>query len=125
MRLFLLRGVILCVFRQVAMRARLRDMLDDARALHGLTLLQLVLQCGIAERGHWNLFHRLFCPSVMRNPDEPARDAFSSGMTGAYKPGTGPSPFPSRNKTAEWLVVPAKLGFIANHLAGRPARLAI
>src|SRR3979409_1386028 len=59
MRLFFLRGVIFRVLRQVAMRARFRDMFDDARTLHRLALLQLDLEGGIAAGGHRNLFHHL------------------------------------------------------------------
>src|SRR6266404_8367702 len=39
------------------MRARLGDMLDDARTLHRLALLQFDLKGGIAAGGHRNLFH--------------------------------------------------------------------
>src|SRR5579871_346396 len=58
-RLLFLRGVILRVFRQVAMRARFRDVLDDARTILGLAPLQFFRQGGMAGRGHRNLFHHL------------------------------------------------------------------
>src|ERR1700733_6559084 len=59
MRLLFLGGVIFRVLRKVAMRARLGDMLDDARTLHRLALLQFDLEGGIAAGGHRNLFHHL------------------------------------------------------------------
>ena len=45
-------GVVLGVFREVAVRARLRDRRDDRRALDGLQLLQLGAQQLGAARGH-------------------------------------------------------------------------
>src|SRR6202043_2833382 len=59
MRLLFLGGVIFRVLRKVAMRALLGDMLDDARTLHRLALLQLDLKGGITASGHRNLFHHL------------------------------------------------------------------
>jgi hypothetical protein len=41
------------------MRARFRDMLDDARTLHRLALLQFTFEGGVPARGHRNLFHHL------------------------------------------------------------------
>src|SRR5690349_12778131 len=58
--LLLLGGVILGVLRQVAMRARIGDLLDDARPLDLLAMLELGFERGIAGRGHWNLVHRLY-----------------------------------------------------------------
>src|ERR1700730_918818 len=52
------------------MRARLGDMLDDARTLHRLALLQFDLKGGIPAGGHRNLFHhRSLSFNIMRtNP---------------------------------------------------------
>ena len=58
MRLRLLGGVIFGVLREVAMRARVGDLLDDARPLHLLAVLQLGFQRGVAGGGHRDLFHR-------------------------------------------------------------------
>jgi hypothetical protein len=55
--LLFLRGVIFRILRKVAMRARFRDMLDDARTLHRLALLQFNLKGGITAGRHRNLFH--------------------------------------------------------------------
>src|SRR6478609_11788193 len=49
--LLFLGGVIFCVLRQIAMGARLRDVLDDARTLHLLALLQLIFQGGVTAGG--------------------------------------------------------------------------
>src|SRR6185437_15748295 len=59
-RLLLLGGVIFGVLRQVAVRARVGDLLDDARPLDRLAVLELGLERRIAGRRHWNLVHRLF-----------------------------------------------------------------
>src|SRR5262249_49013552 len=48
-RLLLLGGVVLSVLRQVAVRARVGDLLDDARALDLLAVPELVLQNGITR----------------------------------------------------------------------------
>jgi hypothetical protein len=72
------------------MRARLGDVFDDARTLHRLALLQLDLQGGIATRGHRNLFHHLFCPSIARaaKGTHEALVDFDSGSSG---PERGPA----------------------------------
>jgi len=66
MRLFFLCGVIFRILRQVAMRARFGDLLDNARTVFRLALFQLDPQGGIAARGHRDLFDHLFCPSIAR-----------------------------------------------------------
>src|SRR5262245_49069816 len=63
-RLGLFGSVILGVLRQVAMRARIRDLLDDARPLDLLAVLELVLEHGVARRRHRNLVHQSFGPSA-------------------------------------------------------------
>src|SRR4051812_43157495 len=78
MRLLFLGGMIFRVLRKVAMRARLGNMLDDARTILRLALLQLDLEGGIAASGHRNLFHHLFCPSIVRAAIGPARTSHSS-----------------------------------------------
>src|ERR1700722_8540882 len=62
MRLLFFRGVIFRVLGKIAMRARLRDMLDNARAILRLAFLQLDLQRCVAAGGHRNLFHHLLYP---------------------------------------------------------------
>src|SRR6185437_8155023 len=57
-RLRLFGGVILGVLREVAVRARISDLLNNPRPLHLLALLELRLKCRIAGRGHRNLIHR-------------------------------------------------------------------
>src|SRR5262249_17453403 len=55
--LALARGMIFGVLREVAVLARLRDRLDDRRALDKLQMLRLFLQPGIALRSHRDLVH--------------------------------------------------------------------
>src|SRR5581483_3595339 len=50
--LALLGGVVLGVLREVSVRARLGDRLDDAGALLALELLELLLEPGVALPGH-------------------------------------------------------------------------
>jgi hypothetical protein len=50
--------MILGVLRQVAVRPRVGDLLNDAGALDRLAVLQLLLEHGIARRRHGNLVHR-------------------------------------------------------------------
>src|SRR6185437_2334090 len=59
-RLLLLGGVIFGVLRQVAVRARVGDLLNDARPLNRLAVLEFGLERRVAGRRHWNLVHRLF-----------------------------------------------------------------
>src|SRR5207342_2836627 len=59
-RLRFLRGVIFGVLRQVAVRARVGDLLDDAGPLNLLAMLELGFERRIAGGRHRNLFHRLF-----------------------------------------------------------------
>ena len=56
-RLLLLGGVILRVLGQIAVGARFGDLLDDARPFDLLAVLELVLEHGVARRGHRYLFH--------------------------------------------------------------------
>jgi hypothetical protein len=49
--------VILRVFRQIAVRARIRDLLNDARTLDLLAVLEFILEHGIARRRHRNRIH--------------------------------------------------------------------
>src|SRR5580692_11745792 len=65
-RLFFFRGVIFRVLGKIAMRARLRDMLDNARAIHRLALLQFFPERCIAAGGHRNLFDHLLYPLSVR-----------------------------------------------------------
>jgi hypothetical protein len=58
----LLGGVILGILRQVAVRARIGDLLDDARPLHLLAMLELSLERRIALSRHGELVHRSFNP---------------------------------------------------------------
>ena len=62
-RLLLLGGVILGVLRQVAVGARLRDLLDDARPLDLLAVLEFGLEHGVTRRGHRNFVNHF---SVLR-----------------------------------------------------------
>ncbi len=57
--LALARGVVFGVFRQVAMRARLRDRLDHGRALDGFQVVQLGFQRDKTCFRDGNLFHNL------------------------------------------------------------------
>src|SRR3981081_733495 len=86
--LFFLGGVILRVLRKVAMRARLGDMLDDARTLHRLALLQFDLKRGITARRHRNLFHHLLSSfNFMRtNPRHAQTPKQNTLMTGEFQP---------------------------------------
>src|SRR5205807_129284 len=59
-RLFLLGGVILRVLGQIAVRAGIGDLLDDAGPFHLLALLQLGLERRVALGRHRELFHRSF-----------------------------------------------------------------
>ena len=55
MALRLLGGMVLGVFAEIAVGARLRDRLDDARALDLLAMLQLFLELGVPRRRHRDL----------------------------------------------------------------------
>ena len=57
-RLRLLGGMIFGVLRQIAVRARLGDRLDDARALDLLAAPELRLEGGVAGDRDRKLFHR-------------------------------------------------------------------
>src|SRR3954471_1353212 len=67
-RLLLLGGVILRVLGEVAMGARLRDLLDDPRTFDLLAVLEIGLEHGVTRSGHWYLFNHVL------NPPESARD---------------------------------------------------
>src|ERR1700733_12234971 len=56
-RLRFLRRVILGVLRKIAVGARIGNLLDDARALSLLAMLELGLECRIARRRHGNFIH--------------------------------------------------------------------
>src|ERR1700730_12342334 len=101
--LLFLRGVILRVLRKVAMRARLGDMLDDARTLHRLALLQFDLEGGVAAGSHRNLFHH---PSLSFN-------FMRTNPLATHK---------RRNRTPSWLASSSHKGFIADPLPGKTAR---
>ena len=58
-RLRFLRRVIFGVLGQVAVGARVGDLLNDARPLHLLAVLELGLKRRVALRRHRNLVHRL------------------------------------------------------------------
>src|SRR5437868_609824 len=119
-RLLFLGGVIFRVLRKVAVRARLGDVLDDARTVLRLPLLQFDLQGGIAARSHRNLFHHLFRPSIVRAAAARARDTlvdFDSGLP-ARNAGPasllifGPVRGPTQHPNERW--VPGHTGFITN-----------
>ena len=55
--LLLLGGVIFRVLGEIAMGPGVGDLLDDPRALDGLEMLDLGLECCIALRGHRHLVH--------------------------------------------------------------------
>jgi len=57
-RLLLARGVILGVLRQIAVRARLGDRLDDGGPLHALEAVELVPQPLEARARHRRALHR-------------------------------------------------------------------
>src|SRR5262249_1267933 len=57
-RLRLLGGVVLGILRQIAVRASVGDLLNDAGPLDLLAMLELGLERGIALGGHWYFFHR-------------------------------------------------------------------
>src|SRR5262249_22961087 len=61
-RLLLLGGVILGVLREIAVRARVGYLLDDAGPLDLLALLELALEHGVPRRRHRNLVHSSFWP---------------------------------------------------------------
>ena len=55
--LLLLRGVVFGVFTKVAVRARLRDRLDDPRPTVGAQRLQLFAELPGTRDGHWTAVH--------------------------------------------------------------------
>src|SRR5438105_3880014 len=59
-RLLLLGGVILRVLGEIAVRARIGDLLNDAGTLDLLAMLELVFEHGVALSRHRDLFHRSF-----------------------------------------------------------------
>src|SRR5262245_62841310 len=67
-RLRFLRGMIFGVLRQIAVRARVGDLLDDAGPLNLLAVLELGFERRITGGRHRNLFHRLF--SSWRTPEQ-------------------------------------------------------
>jgi hypothetical protein len=82
--LLFLGGVIFGVLRQVAVRARIGDLLDDARPLDLLAVLELVLEQGVARRSHRNLFNHSilhlttpFRPSAPSGPKRIASRSFA------------------------------------------------
>ena len=82
-RLLFLGGVILGVLRQVAVRARIGDLLDDARPLDLLAMLELVFEHGIARRRHRNLVHQSLKP-----PNRPSDKIQIAGPKLASGPAT-------------------------------------
>ena len=64
--LALLRGVVLGVLGEVAVRPRLGDGPDDARALDALELLQLLLEPGVTFPGHRRPLYHSSVPRVVR-----------------------------------------------------------
>ena len=48
------------------MSARIGDLLDDARTLDLLTVLELCFEHGVARRGHWKLFHKQVLNAPLR-----------------------------------------------------------
>src|SRR5580692_7512410 len=56
-RLRFLGRVIFGILRKIAVRARIGNLLDDARALSLLAMLELGLECRIARRRHGNFIH--------------------------------------------------------------------
>jgi hypothetical protein len=57
-RLLLLGGMILGILREIAVRARLRNLLDDTGPFHLLAVLQLLLERGEAGGRHRYFVHR-------------------------------------------------------------------
>jgi hypothetical protein len=55
------------ILRQVAVRARVGDLLDDAGPLNLQAVLELVFKRRVAGGRHWNFFHRFF--SSWRTPE--------------------------------------------------------
>src|SRR6202035_1896973 len=100
MRLLFLGGVIFRVLRKVAMRARFGDMLDDARTLHRLALLQFDLEGGIAAGGHRNLFHH-------------SSSSFNFMRTNPR------ATHKRRNRTPSWLAGSQSRGLHCRSIAGR------
>src|SRR5438067_5482893 len=104
MGLLFLRSVILRVLREVAMRARLGDVLDDARTLHRLALLQFDLERGVTDRGHRSLFHHLFRPSLVRAKGgthetlvvSASRARWARKSSNFFGPGWGPIQLPRK-----------------------------
>src|SRR5436190_7090991 len=84
------------------MRARFRDMFNNAPALHRLALSQLDLERGVAPGGHRNLFHHL--PS-----------SFNIVRTDPRLAQT-----PKQNTLMNWRV-PSHERFIADRFAGKNA----
>src|SRR5262249_50035955 len=74
-RLGFLRGVIFRVLGEVAVTARLGDLLDNTRPFHRLAVAQFGLKLGITRSRHRDLFHR---PSLFTRP---ARDPAESVKT--------------------------------------------
>src|SRR5262249_14423834 len=63
-------GVILGVLREIAMRARFGDLLNDTRPFDLLAVLELLLQHGVTGGGHRDLFHRSrLPPTSQKNSD--------------------------------------------------------
>src|SRR5262249_9423449 len=77
-RLLFLGGVVLRVLGKIAVGARIGDLLDDARTLHRLTVLELALQRRIALGRHRDLVHRSL---------PPARGAMSPSRSAGARPG--------------------------------------
>src|SRR5262245_51465822 len=73
------------VLRQVAVRARVGDLLNDAGALDLLAMLKLGFERGIAGGGHRNLFHLSSPPGGRSKQTE--------------RPSAPPSPFHPVNST--------------------------
>src|SRR5262249_33102861 len=77
-----LGGVILGVLRQVAVGARVGNLLDDAGPLDLLAVLELPLQRLVAGLGHRNLVHRSWVlrPHDRKSPDRGTRGPATVGL---------------------------------------------
>jgi hypothetical protein len=70
-RLLFLRGMILGVLGQIAVRPRLRDLLDDARPFDLLAVLEIFLQHLMSCSSHRNLLNHfsILLRAMDRNPN--------------------------------------------------------
>src|SRR6516162_563427 len=127
-RLLFLRGVIFRVLGQVAMRARLGDVLNDARTLHRLPLLQFVRQRSMADRSHRNLFNHLSSFNRAGGNGRPARNLFQIRLSRLdSKPASPLISDPQRGSARHSCeaVSSSQAGSTTNHFAGVTARSTI